>query len=84
MKRLLDNILTVLKAIGLFIVALTIGILTWWPIITIGIEKMNRDLKWGKWSKTILSVTAAWIIFGIVFSFVLLVLLVQLFNPRVL
>lgn len=76
MKRLLDNILTVLKAIGLFIVALTIGILTWWPIISIGILVSGLV--------AFLSVTVAWIIFGIVFGFVLLVLLVQLFNPRVL
>jgi hypothetical protein len=76
LKRMLDNILTVLKAIGLFIVALTVGILTWWPIITIGIVVSALV--------AFLSVTAAWIIFGIVFGFVLLVLLVQLFNPRVL
>ena len=76
MKRLLDNILTVLKAIGLFIIALSVGILTWWPIITIGIVVSVLV--------AFLSVTAAWIIFGIVFGFVLLVLLVQLFNPRVL
>lgn len=76
MKRLLDNILTVLKAIGLFIVALTIGILTWWPIISIGIVVSGLV--------AFLSVTVAWIIFGVVFGFVLLVLLVQLFNPRVL
>jgi hypothetical protein len=76
MKRLFDNILTVLKAIWLLIVALTIGILTWWPIITIGIIVAGLV--------AFLSVTAAWVIFGIVFSFVLLVLLAQLFNPRVL
>ena len=76
LKRMLDNILTVLKAIGLFIVALTVGILTWWPIITIGILVSGLV--------AFLSVIAAWIVFGIILGFVFIVLLVQLFNPRVL
>ena len=76
LKRLLYNTLTVLKAIGLFIVALIIGILTWWPIISIGIIVSALI--------AFLSVTAAWIVFGIVFGFVLLVLFIQLFNPKIL
>ena len=37
LKRLFNGTLNVLKFIGLFIVALSVGILTWWPILSIGI-----------------------------------------------
>ena len=37
LKRLFNGTLNVLKFIGLFIVALAVGILTWWPILSIGI-----------------------------------------------
>ena len=76
LKRLFNGTFNVLKLIGLLIVALSVGILTWWPILSIGIIVAGLV--------AFLSVTAAWIVFCIIFCFVLIVLLVQLFNPRIL
>ena len=75
-KKLLDNIFIVFKFIALFIAAIIMGILNWWPMITIGIVISCLI--------AFLSVTVAWIIFGILFSLVLLILIIQIFTSRTL
>lgn len=72
LKRILNKVLDIIKFVVMFVAAMFIGIISWWPVIAIGIIICCLI--------SFFSVAAACVLFSILSIFAVLLVLGQIFS----